>query len=385
MEIYNYLIAALKSVVNNTPFKFDKTIDYDKLYEISCGHQVQNIVSYALIPYKNALPDTCRVKFDNSLYAAAVKDTRQTLALKALAAEFEINEIDYMVLKGYLMKFLYPSTDMRIMGDIDILLKPQQAEKAKLVLKNLGYIINYENVREFNCVKDKFINMEIHLDMVSAQYKKLHDYYKNIWDKAINAGGHEYKISDEDYFIYHIVHLAKHYKGTGAGLRPFLDVYIFIKNKSGLKFDYIFSELKKIDLDIFAKNVIALSDMWFGEGARSSVLSEMEEYILTGGVYGLKEREELQASVKSIKDGKIHTYMSILFPSMHVMSSLYPRLLERKYLLWFYYIKRIFDKLFAKEKLRKAAFEKLSEVSSEKEAQAIVKHLNAVGLGEDSK
>ena len=384
MGINNYIVSALKSVINKDgSFAFDNTIDYSELFKVSCEHQVENIVAYALMPYKERINADVWQKFEKSIMITAAQDTRQTFELGKLLEGFENTDIDYMILKGYIIKPLYPTTDLRVMGDVDILVKPAQATLAKTILTDLGYEITYENVREFNCVKNRFIHMEIHLDMISAQYKKYHDYYTDIWDKVTNVGGHSYKMTDEDYFIYHIVHLMKHYRGTGTGIRSFLDIWVFLKNKPQLDWDYIFSELKKLDLDIFAKNVTDLANMWFGGAKKTELLDEMAEYVFKSGVYGSCERGEIHSSIESVRHGKLHTYIHILFPGMHVMSSLYPQLINRRYLLWFFYIKRIFDKIFTKNETRKKSIAKLSAVNSSEEAKEISRHLKAVGLWED--
>ncbi len=353
--------------------------DTPNLFEVHAAARnfgMENIVAYALADRKDRIDPAAWARLETGIFRAIAQEAEQEKALSAFLGALKKREIPYILLKGYVLKHLYPSSDMRYMGDIDILIPPTHAAAAKEILGDLGFCINFENVRELNAVNEKQVHLEIHLDMVSAQFKTWHAYYGDIWEKAKKTAEGESVLSDEDFFIYHIVHLAKHYKGTGIGPRAFLDVFVFLSQKPNLDFVYIKKELEKLGLSAFAKNVIALSRMWFGEGERTDLLSSMEQYVLESGLYGSREHAAVHEKVLSLRDGKGKTGFRAVFPTMHTMSILYPALRKRKYLLWYYYIKRILDRLIHGRKT--APVPKTAEM--EKVAVRIADHIKTVGL-----
>ena len=173
------------------------------------------------------------------------------------------------------------------------------------------------------------------------------------------------------------MHLAKHYKGTGIGPRVFLDVFLYLSKKGdGLDFSYLEKELTGLGLWQFTKNVIALSQMWFGEGEETPLLKKMEKYVLESELYGSEAHAAAYSEVKELRGGKVRTAIHILFPSLHTMSILYPVLRTKKHLLWIYYIKRLFDRFLHGRKTKAPV--KTAETA--KKAAEIVAHFEQIGL-----
>ncbi len=376
--MYEYIISAINSVINgDDSFQFDADADYDLMLQLALKHKVENVVAYALMPYSDKLPVGIWKRFEECLYIAVMQDAQQDEALDELLRGFDNADIDHMILKGYIIKQMYPSPDMRTMGDIDILLKPEQSDKAKEVLNEQGYSITFENMREYNCFKMPRINMEIHLDMISEQYKELHNYYKDVWEKAKRCKDNSYCMSDEDYYIYHIVHLMKHYKGTGTGIRSFLDIHIYLRQKKdSLDWGYINLEFEKLGIKRFADSCIALACFWFDGGEISDTVKDMANYVCESGVYGSEEHAALYGAVQAEKTGRIKRIRSILFPNIHTMSIMYPRLRKSRYLLPFYWMVRLIKKL--NKKNRNSEVRLVAEHNDK--ATAISDHLKSLGL-----
>ena len=65
--------------------------------------------------------------------------TRQIENFDSLTASLEAAGIDYMPVKGAILKRLYPQPEMRVMGDCDILIRQKQAKAARALMKRLDY------------------------------------------------------------------------------------------------------------------------------------------------------------------------------------------------------------------------------------------------------
>lgn len=377
MDIIQFIFLAVRRALFGEDMLPEKMPDLKKVYAAAQKRGIENIVAYGLWDRRDSFPEDVWSLFEKSIYRAMAQEARQEKALAAFLEVLGHGGIPHMILKGYVLKKLYPSSDMRYMGDIDILIPPEKKETAREILHQMGFRINFENMRELNAVNDAGVDLEIHFDMVSPDYKVWHAYYEDIWERAIKGERGAYFLSDEDYFIYHIVHLTKHYKGTGIGPRVFLDVFLYLsKKRTTLDFAYLEAELGKLGLWGFTKNVIALSEMWFGEGERTPLLSDMEAYVLESDLYGSRAHAAAFGALDTIRKGKLKRIFRILFPTMHTMSILYPALRNKKYLLWYYYIKRLFDRAFHGR--RSAVPEKNAETA--KKAAEIAAHFEALGL-----
>ena len=115
----------------------------------------------------------------------------------------------------------------------------------------------------------------------------------------------------------------------------------------------------------FARNAGALGEHWFsGTGTLDETLMTMEEYILSGGVYGTMEQGVLTRSLKNGKKG-LRYYFSRIFPPKNEMIGRYPILKEKPALMPVYRCKRMFGLLRPSMRKRAAA-----EVRSERKSDS---------------
>lgn len=108
-----------------------KEIDWEKLSMLSAQHSVSNMAWYGLknLDHDNKPPKEMLEKFRNDYNKAAGKEAMQYIMLEKILKTFEENHIPCIPLKGCLLKYLYPHPNMRLMADVDILFKPEQAEQ----------------------------------------------------------------------------------------------------------------------------------------------------------------------------------------------------------------------------------------------------------------
>lgn len=172
--------------------------------------------------------------------------------------------------------------------------------------------------------------------------------------------------------------MIKHFEHGGCGVRPFLNLWLL--NHCG-NFSYTDREtlLKQGGFLPFANACEKLSVVWL-ENAQYDVLEkQLEEYILTGGVYGsLQNRVSMQQAKKG---GKFKYILSRIFISNKELKIKYPKLEKYPWLAPFYHIKRWLKPLTNKDS-GKRSFNELSETSTveEREKQAREILLRNLGL-----
>ncbi len=153
----------------------------------------------------------------------------------------------------------------------------------------------------------------------------------------------------EDFYVFLIAHIAKHYRYGGTGIRSLLDLYVYEKALPALDFDYINSELEKIGLLVFSGKIRKIARDWYSGGFNGE-FDLMSEYIVSGGVYGIKGTEMQNSFIlnnldENIQSKKIKNFFGIIFLNYNDMKIRYPILENKKFLLPLFWIVRFFDTL----------------------------------------
>ena len=197
--------------------------------------------------------------------------------------------VRHMLLKGSVMKNFYPSPDMRTMGDIDILVDAARCDDVVKAFMADGFEFAGEGNLHSN-VKRGNVYIEFHRSMVDSCHETLSAYYGDGFRLPHKSEGseYEYKLTDEDFYVFLVAHIAKHYRYGGTGIRSLLDLYIYEKSLPSLDFDYINGELEKIGLLVFYNKIRKITYDWYS-GGFDGEFDIMSEYIVSGGVYGIED------------------------------------------------------------------------------------------------
>lgn len=283
--------------------------------------------------------------------------------------------INYMVLKGVILKELYPSIGLRQMSDNDILISPRHRKDVRNIMSRLGYTVNsYGKGHHDVYIKEPVYNFEIHVNLFSISKKRFYPYFKDALEKAMPLGDGSLgrKMTDEDFYIYLKAHEYKHYVNSGIGLRTLIDTYIFLKAKSDtLNFDYVTAECEKIGMVEYELQTRALALKLFApenaEELRKFALTgegvvfteeewEMLEFYATSGTYGRfsmtveREMQEYEAQHKG-GTAKLRYLLRRIFPDMDYYKESAPFVYKYKILIPFYCIGRLIRALLRQPRM----------------------------------
>ena len=345
-----YLIKLCAAAVKETqPPEPTEEIVFEDIFKACKKHDIANTVFYAVEKLNNKPSPELYKKWQNERNMGVHRHMVQSMEASALREAFNENGIDFMPVKGFPVCALYPEPDYRYMGDLDYLLREKDIEKAGVIVKSMGYmpdIVDRFHHDEYK--KPPLMVLELHHSMLSASSGALfYEYYKGFFDKGKNVGGHEYKMSDEDFYIFLLVHLKKHYDEAGTGIRSFLDMYLVNKKMlPNLNREYVDAELQKLELTEFSEFVKEIADKWF-EREDVESFSDEEIYIITSGVYGLDvhkyyNRRQGKSKAKYLRER--------IFPSVNWMRETYPVLKKHPWALPFTYIHRAVVKSYRNRK-----------------------------------
>lgn len=338
-------------------------MDIDALYTLADFHTVTALGAKAL---NGLLPGEAMAPWKEAWDKALRKSIVLDMECKQICAAMESFGIWYMPLKGYYIKHLYPSMELRQMSDQDILFDTTQKDKMRAFMRQRGYTLEDENDEHHDIYqKPPVYNFELHHTLVEdCEELKLGQYYQNVRALMIPdaPGSMGHHLSDEDFYVYMIAHACKHYFEYGTGLRSFVDIYLYIKKKGeGLNWEAIDKACAEIGMDWYEKICRSLSMKLYAEEIPAELTVQeldMLKHTFNSGTYGTKEgsvafkMKQIQANGENFTFWtKCRYLLRRLFPSLEIMKRRSPMVKKYPWTLPLGWIVRLFRGLFQKGKL----------------------------------
>ena len=302
------------------------------------------------------------------IYKSVLMDVER----EAIQEFFEKNNIWYMLLKGMVIRKYYPAPELREMADNDILFDNKYSKEVYEFMTARGYKSDdYNKGYHDEYLKPPAYNFEMHRQLVSSKERpKWYEYYKDVKSILIkdtnenretaansesNNTSNQFYFSDNDFYVYFIVHTYKHFLNSGMGLRTVLDVYLYVSNlQEKLDFDYIEEQLKKLDAYDFEQTFRSIAFKMFDENLEDRKWwdlfdvkeQEMLSYVLDAGTYGNLENSVAHKmgytkGEKKKTSDKARYIFRRLFPSMDTIEEFFPFFYKHKWAIPFLYIYRI--------------------------------------------
>lgn len=303
--------------------------DYNQLYKYSRKHDVLHLVTFAL-QKANLMPKDAELfkKFQQGLLFAVYRVQQIELAQKSAIEILTENGINYILLKGAVIRNYYPESWMRTSYDVDILVKKADFDKAVEAFSQQGYTISKKSAYDILIIAPNDVHIELHFGFHSYSPQKKEEVpVENVWEQAVEKENGEYALTDEMFYYFHTTHMAKHFIIGGCGIKPFADMFVLYKNQ---KADQENSYIKESGLTTFDQNVRHLFKVWFYDEQHTPITKQMENYIFTGGAYGSLKNK---VAVKQLRVGGKKSYiLSRLFMDYEVLKGVFPIIKKHKWL-----------------------------------------------------
>lgn len=338
------LFALLRSAVCGTKLsESDKAqVSEECLSEmlaISGKHDVIHLLALGL-KQNDLFPEYC-AQIKQYMLQAVYRYEQQNYEFERLCKNLEAAEIPFIPLKGSVLRKFYPEAWMRTSCDIDILVHPEDSEKAKSILVNEhGYTYHGMNSHDISLFTPTQLHIELHYNLVEDGIaNESSAVLRTVWETASVCEGYNfrYEMPDEMFYFYHIAHMAKHFENGGCGIRPFIDLWILdnIKEADDSKRNELLEQGKLLK---FAKAARNLSKIWLENVEMDSISQQMEAYILCGGVYGNSENRITVQQQK--QGGRLKYALSKIFIPYDVIKFHYPILQKHRWLTPFMEVRR---------------------------------------------
>lgn len=352
-----------------------------RIYYIAKKHNLVSIMAQAM--------EKLGFESDSDIWKRWLKEKNQLIyksvlmdvEREAIQDFFEKNNIWYMLLKGMVIRKYYPAPELREMADNDILFDNKYSKEVYEFMTARGYKSDdYNKGYDDEYLKPPAYNFEMHRQLVSSKERpKWYEYYKDVKSILIkdtnenretaannesNNTSNQFYFSDNDFYVYFIVHTYKHFLNSGMGLRTVLDVYLYVSNlQEKLDFDYIEEQLKKLDAYDFEQTFRSIAFKMFDENLEDRKWwdlfdvkeQEMLSYVLDAGTYGNLENSVAHKmgytkGEKKKASDKVKYIFRRLFPSMDTIEEFFPFFYKHKWAIPFLYIYRIGKMPFTRRK-----------------------------------
>lgn len=356
-ELMTLMIAA---AVENRPYTHGKTDEAEakQIFALSAKHDVAHIVAAVIDLPKDS--EIQKVFYKHKLTAIYRREQLNSEEAR-ICTTLEEAGIDYIALKGAVIRKLYPEEWMRTSCDIDILVKESELENAiTQIVEKLSYTDLGRDFHDHHLKSPSGVHLELHFS-IAENDDRLDKVLNRVWQYAVCESGHKYLLTNEFLIFQTIAHAQYHFISGGCGVRPLIDLWL-LENKLEFSQDELDKLLAESGSERFYSAIKSLISVWFEGQTHTELTEKTEKYILAGGVFGTKANRAATGKYK--KGGKSKYIISRIFLPKSDLVIAYPKLKDHPARLPYYEVKRWFS-LLSKNKLSdaKSEFESSEDVS----------------------
>lgn len=369
-------INILKAYVNGEKINvvLDNKEIWEKFLEESREHCVDGIV-YSTIKWDdNTTPidENLKNSWKNRVFSQGIWQIKHIKKTCSVFNEFNKQGIEFVALKGFIIRNFYKSPEHRIMGDIDILVHEDDLEKTSNCLENLGYKRGIKGMHHIDFVNSgTYHKIEVHWTLVNKNYFKgeiplEYTLWKNV--KKVNINDVELlEMSIEDMLVHLCLHMAVHLTTRGFGIRHLLDIALIVKSmNNNIDWKKFKEQSKKNNIEKFSYLVFLMCETLFDvdipkelNEAFNVKKEEVDIFIadiLKSGVHGkrdsmvsFKAQIAFDSNKNSASNNLLKGYLKVLFPSGPSIGVKYNYAKKFRALLPIAWIHRLFNGILNKE------------------------------------
>lgn len=333
------IITLLRSALKNEPEELPEEFNLDRAVPVLYKHHLVGLGlrGAARCGVSRELP--AMQKLTAMFCADAAKNRLQIQQTKVIFALFEEHGIEYMPVKGVVLKSLYPQSVLRAMGDADVLIHQEQYPQIQELLSYIGMTEEIESDHHYSWQAGDF-KLELHKRLIPSYDRDYYAYYGDGWGSARQVGqSSAYYLGPEDHFIYLLTHFAKHYRGGSISAKSICDFWIWRNAFPDMEEAYLSAELQKLELLDFYRNILDLLNTWFEGAAPTKAVEQITQTAFRGSVFDFEETMAVVSLINLTQKGfpisrsRWIYLLRTIFPAENVLKLRYPFLKKAPFLL----------------------------------------------------
>ena len=365
-KIIQDFIGLIKYALGNKHIKFEE-VKWEKIFQLAFSHHVEVIIyeATASMSEEEIPKGLTKKKIEEILYPFILKDANQISGVESLIKEFDEQNLSVIMLKGWVMKELYPRTDYRYSADTDIFIHVEDEKAIHNIIMSHEFSCNGIGEKKDTVYFKQFNTIEIHknLFMYEESWNSVFndpDSHMCIWKRLEKLDGYSniYVMDADLFYVYHLAHMVKHLinGGGGIGVKAILDLWVYrTANSEKMDFKRINFDLDILGLTEFADTAWKLAISWFANDNivyPNNTIKQFGDFIVSCGAYGHSENYVMnsEALYNAKRPNRVGYIVRRAFPSKKSMEKRFPVIKEHPVSLPFYWIKRLWRDGFRRKK-----------------------------------
>ena len=309
-----YLLHLLGAYLREEEPQVWENVDWAKLVQLAQIHCVTGILGYMTMSWPICPDEQMKASLRGVCLNTIALFARRAALADVFSQTLSRNGIDHIVMKGFVLRAYYPVPELRTFGDIDLVIRPEDRKKSDELLRSLGYHAEIDWEPVFSYTKD-VEHYEIHTEIMELNVSQKADYrgyFRDAWPYADAVGDCRYHFKPAFHFLYLLTHIAKHVTGSGAGIRMYLDVAVYLRRfGTSLDWNWIRQELEKLCLTDFANAVLLLVQDAFDvespiplQAVQEETMGNFLKFTMAGGVFGREGQDSGTETLKKQNRGR---------------------------------------------------------------------------------
>ncbi|MGL5244230.1 MAG: nucleotidyltransferase domain-containing protein [Sarcina sp.] len=350
MKIYEErLVDLLNSYLKQNKISYSDDMNFKHIIDEARSHSIDTLI-YKAIKF-NGFMDKCEVELLENLkkktILTAFSENSHVNTVATVLNIFQENNIPVIVLKGLVVRDLYPNADLRTMGDADILVHEHNLEKVSSILSDLGYSEDSRNSSHIVFKHNRFKSIEVHWTLINEVFFRgnVESFERNLWNNAMEVKVGKAKalsLGLEDLAIHLCIHMATHIVGSGFGIRQLCDLVLLV-DKHGDEMDWLYfrNEVEQCGVEKFTIAIFRVCNKLFGTHIPKEILNidideiiinELINDIFSSGVLGRRGLSRMFANQLACNfkeegsdsiDSMYKRFFNLMFPAINDMGDKY--------------------------------------------------------------
>lgn len=325
--LFNLLSAAIRNKKPNNAVI--KPAALSALFNEASDHHVQTLL-YPIVKdmeLLKGLNEKIKQDWRKDTILHAIIQTKHINQMMNVIKLFNDAHIPVVILKGLVLRELYPTPEFRIMTDADILVHREDIDAARALLLYMGY---YEGdcTPMHICFKhSSHLTIELHWKLTDARYVKIMPHVENsLWTNTVPCKFHGLSVmtlSPENHLLYLCLHMLTHIAGCGFGIRQICDFVLFYEaNENAIDWSFFYKKVEECGIERFTSAIFIICNNLFDINIpgvfRSKNVNEdrnlglLVNDIISGGIYGKRVHARMYGS-----------FLSVIFPSREKLPKRY--------------------------------------------------------------
>ena len=367
------LLDALRCAINGETVSWGKTLDSAELWELT---RLAHIHSVLPMVAETVCTDNQEAAMSRLARQQTIRQAQRTADFLLLYEELVERGLHPTVIKGVVLRSLYPQPEQRPSTDEDLLVSDAEYPAIREALVACGLHVDGDPVPDAEEItyrdESRGLYLEIHRRLFAEDSDAYGDCNAPVEGALLRTVTVEIEgtmirtLAPTDHMLYLICHAYKHVLHGGVGIRQVCDMGMFTQ-RYGTEIDWphVVSACEALHIRRFAEALFAIGEQYLGldapevfDGTDVDVVPLLED-MLSGGVYGAEDINRLHSSTLTLdavaadrggrrRGGALH---SVFLPAKD-LSGRYIYLRKRPWLLPVAWTERIWGYLTKRKGLQ---------------------------------